>query len=321
MGGGRMKVALIGGGDWGETWFRKLKAAPQVEFAGIWDASENVRSRWQARANVFPSFDAVFEAGKVDAAIICTPPDTHTKLVETILSNGMHALIEKPFGFHSEPVTRLFDLACRMQKCLMVNFTFLYTPAFEALRERAYGQWHEYNSLRLSPRKYFGNIHIIDDLVVHDLAMLVSLHDLLDPLRVRCELSGRESDAGLSFASVDLEAPSFRARILASCQWPWKRRDIALKTPTSTFAYDDSDPVEPLREYAREGSSLVLKSVIKTSRETGLDRVLSEFITRAHLGAYDKDRLLIKKINQLRAALHESWKNSSRWVLAELAHE
>jgi predicted dehydrogenase len=41
--------------------------------------------------------DDAFFAGRIDAAIIATPPDTHFPLASRLLAAGRHVLCEKPF--------------------------------------------------------------------------------------------------------------------------------------------------------------------------------------------------------------------------------
>ena len=91
---------------------------------------------------------------KVDAIAIATPVHTHFELAQAALKAGKHVLVEKPFAQTSDQVRRLVDEADRRGLTLMVDHTFLYTPAVQKIRELMLqdqlGELYYYDSIRSS---------------------------------------------------------------------------------------------------------------------------------------------------------------------------
>lgn len=65
----------------------------------------------------------------VDVVHICTPTETHDRLVAEVLQNRMHALVEKPLASSAVVTARLFGLAASQNVLLCPVHQFLFQPA------------------------------------------------------------------------------------------------------------------------------------------------------------------------------------------------
>jgi predicted dehydrogenase len=59
---------------------------------------------------------------KVDAAIICSPPDTHVGLASLLLKNNKHVLVEKPLALSLEGISNLIEINSSSRASLMMAF-------------------------------------------------------------------------------------------------------------------------------------------------------------------------------------------------------
>lgn len=314
-----MKLAIIGGGDWGKNWYKAIKGSEGFQYVGVWDRCPEVREGWQLHGEVFESLNSLLNADYLDGVIVSSSTESHQDLVREALVARKHVIVEKPFGgFESEKSESLFDLSQAQERCLMVDYTFIHGEPFHLLKKSCSEPWSEYFSHRLSPSKYLGESRVIDDLAVHDLSMVFSLCPELKSFQVRCHLEGIESDGGYSGAVINLKNQNVSVKIFISGQWPEKRRDLVLKSSERTYFFNDLDREQPVKIYEREGEHLLLKNVLERSGRSALHRVLDEFKARILSNDYASDLNLVKKINQSRAALYESCANDGCWVSLEL---
>ena len=117
-------------------------------------------------------FKDVLNDSRIDAIAIATPVHTHYELALAALRAGKHVLVEKPLAQTSEQVRRLIEEAERRKLILMVDHTFLYTPAVQKIRELmvdgALGEIYYYNGIRASLGLFQSDVNVIWDLAVHE---------------------------------------------------------------------------------------------------------------------------------------------------------
>ncbi len=89
----------------------------------------------ELKADAFASRSTAPPALVLDAAIVATPPASHTALVEELLVGGTHVLCEKPFVLHPQEGHRLVRLADERRLVLAVNQTRRFHPNARLARE------------------------------------------------------------------------------------------------------------------------------------------------------------------------------------------
>jgi predicted dehydrogenase len=112
----------------------------------------------------------------VNAVAIATPVSSHFELGMAALEAGKHVLLEKPLAATSMEAARLIAEAEARRLTLMVDHTFVYTPAVQKIRELTrsgdLGEIYYYDSVRINLGLFQHDVNVLWDLAVHDLAIM-----------------------------------------------------------------------------------------------------------------------------------------------------
>ena len=171
-------------GYWGPNLVRNFATGESSRVIGVADLSAaNLAKCGRLHPDVVATHDArdLLQDPRVDAIAVATPVHTHYELALAALRAGKHVLVEKPFTETSDQALRLIDEADRRGLTLMVDHTFLYTPAVQKIRqlitENAIGDVYYYNSTRASLGLFQSDVNVIWDLAVHDLSIIQYILD------------------------------------------------------------------------------------------------------------------------------------------------
>ena len=93
------------------------------------------------------------------------------------LRAGKHVLVEKPMASSTEEAARLIEEADRRGLVLMVDHTFVFTPApsqkmRELRRSGELGDLYYYDSVRINLGLFQHDVNVLWDLAVHDLSIM-----------------------------------------------------------------------------------------------------------------------------------------------------
>ena len=121
-----LKLGLIGAGDVVRRFYLPALAGGAA-FEAHAIASPGGRSaRDLAAAHAIPvvcdGADALLGRAEVDAVAVCTPPDTHRRIVTAALRRGKHVLVEKPVTTGAADCAALAGLAARGSAILYYTF-------------------------------------------------------------------------------------------------------------------------------------------------------------------------------------------------------
>jgi predicted dehydrogenase len=121
-------VALIGCGRISQSYLQAMETLPECRLAAVADVRDNaarsVAEHYGCKA--YTDYHDVLEGNHLDAAIICTPPNTHLELTTFFLDNGVHVLCEKPFAMTSAEATIMLNKADETGCLLMMASKFRY---------------------------------------------------------------------------------------------------------------------------------------------------------------------------------------------------
>ena len=176
---GTLRMGVLGYGYWGPNIVRNLYGLPRAQVAVVCDA--NPQSLQRAR-HLYPSLRLTTYAAqmvsdpRLDAVAIVTPVWTHFELAKAALENGKHVFVEKPFTATAAQAEQLMELAARRQLIIMVDHTFLFTPAVRKIRELiqngTLGAIYYYDSMRINLGLFQHDVNVIWDLAPHDLSIM-----------------------------------------------------------------------------------------------------------------------------------------------------
>src|SRR3954466_12434632 len=118
------RFALIGAGFIGSVHAANLAANPDVEFTYVYDVDQ---TRAKALADAHGAQAAadlaqVFDADRIDAVFIASPPNTHAENLRRAADAGVAALCEKPIDLDLGHAVDLVGYATDRNARAMVNF-------------------------------------------------------------------------------------------------------------------------------------------------------------------------------------------------------
>ena len=106
-----MRFGLIGAGGIAQSYILAFQKSSQAELVGVCDI--NLQSAKDTAdkvgAQAFNDHNAMCDAVKPDAVVVCTPPTTHEEICVELLKSGHHVLCEKPLSISSDSAARMIE--------------------------------------------------------------------------------------------------------------------------------------------------------------------------------------------------------------------
>jgi predicted dehydrogenase len=253
-----INIAVIGYGYWGPNLARCVAETEGCTLAAIVDASPAALSRARKRhpsAQLYADWHQVLADPAINAVMIATPVDTHYEIGLAALNAQKHVFVEKPMTSDSREAATLVELAAKRKLVLMVDHTFVYTPAVQKIRDLivdgSIGQIYYYHSTRINLGLFQRDVNVIWDLAVHDLAILDYLMDA-KPLAVSASGVGHIQGVPENMAHIALFYPDgFVAHLNVNWLAPVKVRQTLIGGSRRMIVYDDLEPSEKVKVYDR----------------------------------------------------------------------
>jgi predicted dehydrogenase len=249
-------IGVIGYGYWGPNLVRNFSNGESTNLIGVCDLDPGklvTSQRLYPGITTTSDFRDLLTNPEIDAVAIATPARTHYDLALAALKAGKHVFVEKPLAPTSEQVRRLIDEADRRNLILMVDHTFLYTPAVQKIRELIHtdslGEIYYYDSIRSSLGLFQSDVNVIWDLAVHDISII---NYILKEKPVSVSATGSCHVAGSpeNMAHITL---FFESKCVAhvSVNWlsPIKVRQTFIGGSRKMIVYDDVEPTEKIKVY------------------------------------------------------------------------
>jgi predicted dehydrogenase len=174
-----IRVGVIGYGYWGPNIVRNFAELPDARVVRVADLDIERLARVGGR---YPSIQVgtghgdIINDPSIDAVVIATPVQTHLELGMAALRAGKHVWMEKPLAATSEDAARLVREAGMRRLTLMVDHTFVFTPAVQKMRELTrsgeLGEIQYYDSVRINLGLFQHDVNVLWDLAVHDLSIM-----------------------------------------------------------------------------------------------------------------------------------------------------
>lgn len=255
-----ISVAVVGAGYWGPNLIRNFAACPDTKLVAVCDSNP---ARLAKVLAPYPAVDGVTELETllkrtdIDAVAIATPVRTHAPFAIAALEAGKHVLVEKPFAHNVADAERMVALADKLGLTLMVDHTFIYSPAVRKLRELLdageLGELSYIDSVRINLGMFQHDVNVVWDLAPHDLSIVDFLLNRLPKslsANGACHTKGSTDLEDVAYLNLD-----FGDGLLASFHVNWlspvKIRHFILGGQKKSIVYNDLDLSEKIRVYDR----------------------------------------------------------------------
>ena len=251
-----LRVGLIGYGYWGPNLVRNFAECGVAQVRTVCDLRPDrlrqVSLRYPAIATTTHYADLLGDP-EIDAIAIATPVSSHYELALQALRSGKHVLVEKPFTATVEQGIQLIDEADRRNLILMVDHTFLFTPAVRKIKELVesghLGSLYYYDSVRVNLGLFQHDVNVLWDLAVHDLSIM----DF--KLGVQPQAVSATGMAHVAEQPEDVAYMTcyFSGQIIAHFHVNWlapvKIRRTLIGGSHKMIVYDDLEPSEKVKVY------------------------------------------------------------------------
>ena len=253
-----INVGLVGYGYWGPNLARNLAEADGVKLGAVCDARAErlalVEKRYPG-IKLFQGWQEMVDDPLIDMVAVSTPVSTHFAIGMAALRAGKHLLVEKPMAMNVDECARLIDEAARRKLVLMVDHTFVYTPAVRKMHDLvadgSLGDIYYYDSVRVNLGLFQRDINVVWDLAVHDLAIM----DFVLPDRpIAVSATGISHIPGRP-ENIGYITMFFNSTMIAHVHVNWlapvKVRSTLLGGSRKMIVYDDLEPSEKIKVYDR----------------------------------------------------------------------
>jgi len=214
-----MKVAQIGTGGWGKNHTRILSQLGVL--TAVCDANKERSEEYSEKysVNSYDSVDSLLDSENFDAAFICTPTSTHSKIASQLIQKKKNVFIEKPLTYLSEDGEELLALAKKNNVTMTCGYIERFNPAVglvkDYVKSKKYGdlvmlEFHRENRMPL----HIKDVGIIYDTSVHDIDTAMWLFD--DTPQVVFARSGRINHEHEDFATIMLGFKDNKVAIISS---------------------------------------------------------------------------------------------------------
>jgi predicted dehydrogenase len=172
-----VRIGVVGYGYWGPNLVRNFADVPGAVVTAVADLRRDrldLAGRRCPGAELHTDPYALIASPAVDAVVVATPVATHFALARAAIRAGKHVLVEKPLASSSAEALTLIDEAAARRLVLMVDHTFVYTPAVRRIRELVaeLGEIYYYDSVRVNLGLFQHDVNVLWDLAVHDLSIM-----------------------------------------------------------------------------------------------------------------------------------------------------
>jgi predicted dehydrogenase len=249
-------VAVIGCGYWGPNLIRNFSNCKSTRVLAVCDRDKGRLDRVGAscpQAQFTQNFDDVLRNPKIGAVAIATPVATHAPLSLAALEAGKDVLVEKPMADSVREAERLVKRARELGRTLMVDHTYIYSPAVAKVKELIdageLGEIYYIDSVRINLGQFQSDINVLWDLAPHDLSIVDHLLGRLPRSLAAMGVSHTSSDLeDVAYLNLDF-GRSLMATFHVNWLSPVKLRHTIIGGSRRSLVFNDLDPVEPIKIY------------------------------------------------------------------------
>lgn len=295
-----INIAVLGFGYWGPNLVRNFSKFSNCNISYIVDKDKNKLAKAKKLypySNCISNPNIAIKDKTVNAVVIALPVNQHYKYAKMALENNKHLLIEKPATNSYKQLKELVHIAKRNKLYLMVDYTFLYTPAVQKIKEildsNTIGDILFIEAQRLNLGIFRNDVNVIWDLAVHDISIIqYIINKIPKSLSVKglSYIDSKKMD--LSYITLKYDKKQI-SHISSSWLFPFKNKKMIIGGSKKTIVYDDIEPTEKIKVYDKGYNVHCLNTdrekilvdyrigdiyIPKLSQEEALYRVCNEFL-------------------------------------------
>ncbi len=280
----KLRVGVVGVGHIGKNHARLYADLANAEFAVIFDTDTAKAEQLAVQFGTEAAASLEDFAGRIDAASVATPTNTHFEIGRELLGRGKHLLIEKPIAEKTADASELARLATERNLVLQVGHVERFNPVLSALESRlTRPRFIEAHRLSPYPNRST-DIGVVLDLMIHDLEII--LHLVHSPVGSVDAVGVPVLSRGEDIANARLRFENgCVANITSSRISPEQMRKIRV---FQEDAYLSLDYQNQTGEIYRRGNGVIEREDVAIEREEPLRRQLSAFIECASTGRAPK---------------------------------
>lgn len=252
------QVAVIGLGYWGPNLVRNFHARPGCRLKACCDVDGR---RLDAVRADYPTVDLCDDPGEIladpqiNGVVIATPVETHYWLAKAALLAGKAVLIEKPLTADVAQAEELVAMADERGLTLMVDHTFIYSPAVAKIKQLfdggELGELLFIDSVRINLGLIQPDVNVVWDLAPHDLSIVDYLLGRL-PRSVSASGAAHAGRLQEDVAYLNLD---FGGGLIANFHVNWlspvKLRYTMFGGSRKSVVYNDLETAEKVKVYDR----------------------------------------------------------------------
>ncbi|MBI1738328.1 MAG: Gfo/Idh/MocA family oxidoreductase, partial [Acidobacteria bacterium] len=171
----KIRVAVIGVGDFGRNHVRVYRELEEAQLVGVVDSNADRARAIAADFNteVLPGVEAL--AGRVDAVSLAVPTIEHASLGCRLLEQGIDVLVEKPMASSVAEADQLISAAEKHKRVLQVGHLERFNPAIVAVQPLVTRPlFFEVHRLGVFSARSL-DVDVVYDVMIHDLDILLAL--------------------------------------------------------------------------------------------------------------------------------------------------
>jgi predicted dehydrogenase len=264
-----IKTAVVGLGYWGPKIARNVLLNPKFELVALVEpiqekAISALANLGNPNCRIFNSAQNLIQNIRakdlnIDLAIIAVPPRLHLQIATLFIENGINVLIEKPVGANYKESEEIIELSLARGTKVFADFTFLHTAEFDYIKKQILSnrigeKLLYFHSNRFNLGLIQNDVSVIEDLMVHDVAILLALTEHLEIEFDNIIASGIKTfpSKHISTGFAQLLGDGFVASFAASWNSPVKQREVHICGEKGMMVWNDVNVSEKLKLYSSE---------------------------------------------------------------------
>jgi len=215
------------------------------DLVGLVETSATAARSFRDRFPHIPVYepDSLKPADVADLAVVATPASSHHLLAKKLLASNLDVVVTKPLGLSVDEAEDLIEMAERRDLQLMVDLTYLFTPAVQRIKEAFNVGTIGSPSFVSSNRSNLGLIQpdcsVVWDLAVHDFAIVE--HVLGEPPTwVSAHTQHHKYSHYASTASITCQFGEVLASIFVTWESSVKTRTMVFGGAKGVLVFDDT---------------------------------------------------------------------------------